>query len=130
MLRLASTFSDVVLGPNNDGKFSVTKVGLAVSTLSTAQQALVLAAMKPWVTDTDDATAAMLLATYQGELADTYIAYSGTATLANNADYVRIDGPSAWIEFVCQSGVVFPAQIHYHSAWRDHTRDYGNSFTF
>ncbi|MGI4886945.1 MAG: DUF3500 domain-containing protein [Janthinobacterium lividum] len=128
--KLGQTFSDVVLGPNNDGKFPATKVGVAVSTLSTAQQALVLAAMKPWVTDTDDVTAATLLATYQSELANTYIAYSGNATLANNADYVRIDGPSVWIEFVCQSGVVYQNQIHYHSVWRDHTRDYGNSFTF
>ena len=94
------------------------------------QQALVLAAMKPWVVDTDDATAASLLATYQNELASTYIAYSGNASLTNNADYVRIDGPSVWIEFVCQLGVVYRNEIHYHSIWRDHTRDYGGSFTF
>lgn len=128
--KLSSTFSDVVLGPNNDGKFPATKVGLQVSTLSADQQALVLAAMKPWVQDTDDATAATTLALYQSELANTYIAYSGNATLANNADYVRIDGPHVWIEFVCQSGVVYQNQIHYHSIWRDHSTDYGGSFTF
>lgn len=128
--KLSSTFSDVVLGPNADGKFPTTKVGIQVSTLSTDQQALVLAAMKPWVVDADDATAASLLATYQSELANTYIAYSGNATLTANADYVRIDGPSVWIEFVCQSGVVYQSQIHYHSIWRDHTRDYGGNFTF
>jgi hypothetical protein len=128
--RLATTFSDVVLGPNQDGKFPATKLGLPVSSLSAAQQALVLAAMRPWVQDADDATAASLLATYQGELANTYIAYSGNATLAANADYVRIDGPSAWIEFVCQSGVVYRNEIHYHSVWRDRARDYGASFTF
>ncbi|UFH54176.1 DUF3500 domain-containing protein [Spirosoma sp. KNUC1025] len=128
--KLSSTFSDVLLGPTNDGKFPATKVGLKVSSLSTDQQALILAAMKPWVLDTDDATAASLLATYQNELADTYIAYSGNASLSSNADYVRIDGPSVWIEFVCQSGVVYQNQIHYHSIWRDHTRDYGGNFTF
>lgn len=128
--KLSSTFSDVVLGPNNDGKFPTTKVGIQVSTLSTAQQALVLAAIKPWVLDADDATATSLLATYQSELANTYVSYSGNATLANNADYVRIDGPSVWVEFVCQSGVVFQNQIHYHSIWRDHSRDYGGNFTF
>lgn len=128
--KLSSTFSDVVLGPGSDGKFPATKLGVQVSSLSTAQQALVLAAIKPWVLDADDATAASLLATYQNELASTYISYSGNATLAANADYVRIDGPSVWIEFVCQSGVVFQNQIHYHSIWRDHTRDYGGNFTF
>ena len=128
--KLSSTFNDVVLGPTNDGKFPATKVGIQVSTLSADQQALVLAAMKPWVQDTDDATAASLLTIYQNELANTYIAYSGNPTLTANADYVRIDGPSVWIEFVCQSGVVYQNQIHYHSIWRDHTRDYGGNFTF
>ncbi len=128
--KLSSTFSDVVLGPNADGQFPTTKVGLAVSSLSSDQQALVLAAMKPWVQDADDATAAGLLSTYQNELSQTYIAYSGTGTLSSNADYVRIDGPGVWIEFVCQSGVVYQNQIHYHSIWRDHTRDYGGNFTF
>jgi hypothetical protein len=128
--KLSATFSDVVLGPDNDGKFPATKVGIKVSSLTTDQQALVLAAMKPWLQDTDDATATDLLATYKSELDNTYIAYSGNATLTANADYVRIDGPSVWIEFVCQTGVVYPTQIHYHSVWRDHTRDYGGSFAF
>jgi hypothetical protein len=128
--KLSATFSDVLLGPSGDGKFPVTKLGLAVSTLSEAQKLLVLEAMKPWVKDADDATAASLLAIYQNELNGTYISFSGNATLSNNADYVRIDGPSVWIEFVCQSGVVFQNQIHYHSVWRDHTRDYGGNYTF
>ena len=128
--KLNTTFSDVVLGPNEDGQFPATKVGVAVSSLSSDQQALVVAAMKPWVNDADDATAASLLATYQNELSQTYIAYSGTGTLSTNADYVRIDGPSVWIEFVCQNGVVYQNQIHYHSVYRDHTRDYGGNFTF
>jgi hypothetical protein len=85
--------------------------------------------MKPWLQDVDDASGTSLLATYEGELDQTYIAYSGNTTLANHADYVRIDGPSVWIEFVCQNGVVY-SEIHYHAVYRDHTRDYGNSFTF
>ncbi len=127
--KLSSTFSDVVLGPGADGEFPATKVGLAVSTLTTTQKALVMAAIKPWLQDVDDATGTSLLATYESELDQTYIAYSGNATLANHADYVRIDGPSVWIEFVCQNGVVY-SEIHYHAIYRDHTRDYGNSFTF
>jgi hypothetical protein len=131
--RLSSTFSDVVLGPNQDGKFPATKVGLACNTLTSAQQALVMAAMDPWLNDVDSTTAATLRAIYQSELSGTYIAYTGNGTsgsassfLNANTNYVRIDGPSVWIEFVCQTGVVFRSQIHYHTVWRDHTRDYGN----
>ncbi|GGO30090.1 DUF3500 domain-containing protein [Deinococcus humi] len=128
--KLSQTFSDVLLGPKQDGKFPATKAGLKVGSLSTAQKALVLAAMKPWVQDADATTAAALLATYESELNDTSIAYSGHASLSTNADYVRIDGPSVWIEFVCQNGVVYSSQLHYHTVWRDHTRDYGASFSF
>ena len=137
--KVSSTFSDVVLGPGSDGKFPATKVGIAGSALTSAQQALVIAAMKPWVYDTDDATAATTIATYTTDLASTYISYgsntagtSGDAStfFITNTDYVRIDGPHVWIEFVCQTGVVFPTQIHYHSIWRDHTSDYGGNFTF
>jgi Protein of unknown function (DUF3500) len=49
--------------------------------------------------------------------------FQGNATFSANVDYVRIDGPSVWIELVCQSGVVF-SSIHYHAVYRDHTRDY------
>ncbi len=126
--KLSTTFSDVLLGPGQDGKFPSTKVGIKCSTLSADQQALVLAAMRPWVQDADDATAASLLATYTNQLADTYVSYSGTGLFTTNADYARIDGPNVWIEFVCQTGVVYRTQNHYHSIWRDHARDYGGNF--
>ena len=122
--KLSATFSDVSLGPNKDGQFPATKVGVAVSSLTDAQKLLVLAAMKPWTQDVDDATGSAMLKTYENELSGTYIAYSGNAALINHADYVRIDGPSVWVEFVCQSGVVYQNEIHYHSVYRDHTRDY------
>ncbi|WP_146009572.1 DUF3500 domain-containing protein [Deinococcus planocerae] len=128
--KLSQTFSDVLLGPNQDGKFPETKVGVRVGTLSAAQKARVLAAIRPWVRDADDATAARLLAVYEKELDQTYISYSGNPTLTKNADYARIDGPSVWIEFACQNGVVYRSQIHYHTIWRDHTRDYGGEYTF
>ncbi|MDO7844857.1 DUF3500 domain-containing protein [Hymenobacter sp. M29] len=125
--RLSQSFNDVVLGPNGNGQFPATKVGLAVNTLTAAQQALVTEAMRPWVQDSDDATAASLMTTYTNELAGTYIAYAGTGNLTTNGDYVRIDGPTVWIEFICQNGVVLSG-IHYHTVWRDHARDYGGNF--
>lgn len=126
--KLSQTFNDVLLGPNGNGQFPTTKVGLPVSSLPAAQQALVLEAMKPWVQDSDDATAASLLAIYQNQLANTYIAYSGTGQFTTSGDYARIDGPNVWIELACQGGVVYRNQIHYHTVWRDHARDYGGNF--
>ena len=126
--KLSQTFSDVVLGPGSDGKFPATSVGLQCSQLNSTQQALVVAAMAPWVKDVDDATGAALLNYYQSQLANTYISYSGTGLFTSNADYARIDGPNAWIEFVCQTGVVFRSNIHYHSIYRDRARDYGGNF--
>jgi hypothetical protein len=124
--NLSTSFSDVLLGPGEDGQFPSTKQGLRVGELNESQKALVLAALKPWAYDIDNATAARILSTYEQELDDTYIAYSGNSSLSNHADYVRIDGPSVWIELVCQSGVVYSDQVHYHSIWRDHSLDYGS----
>lgn len=127
--KISTSYSDVVLGPGNDGKFPDTKVGLSVSGLSTTQKELVLAAMNAWVGDIEDEASAKLMDIYESELDATYIAYSGNASLTNHADYVRIDGPSVWIEFICQNGVVLSG-IHYHTVYRDHTRDYGGNFSF
>jgi hypothetical protein len=122
--KLTTTFGDVLLGPGKDGQFPATKLGLAVSTLTDAQKQLVLAAIRPWTQDVGDAFGAALLAIYTNELNSTYISYSGNITMATNADYARIDGPSVWIEFACQSGAVIRSDIHYHTIFRDHTRDY------
>lgn len=127
--KISQTFSDVLLGPGNDGEFPSTKVGLSASGLTSSQKALIMDAMEAWVGDAADDAATELLDIYESELDDTYIAYSGNASLTNHADYVRIDGPSVWIEFVCQNGVIFSA-IHYHTVYRDHTRDYGGNFNF
>ncbi|MEU6194787.1 DUF3500 domain-containing protein [Streptomyces sp. NPDC047061] len=128
--ELSESFSDVLLGPDDDGAFPTTKEGLSVGDLTDAQQQLVLDAIEPWVDVADDTTAASTLSTYKSELDETYISYSGTTALDTQGDYVRIDGPGVWIEFVCQDGVVYTSQIHYHSVYRDHNTDYGGEFTF
>lgn len=126
--KLNQRFDDVLVGPGHDNQFPAQKVGLAGSALMAPQRQLLLAAMKPWVQDADDATAARLLADYAAQLPGTHIAFSGTGTFTAEGDYVRLDGPGVWIELVCQGGIVYRDQIHYHSIWRDHTRDYGGNF--
>jgi hypothetical protein len=132
--KISSTFSDCLMVPGSTtNTFPTTKQGIKVSALSSAAQAKVLAAMMPWINDVDATAAAAFTTIYQNELANTYVTYAsntsavaGTASsfLTTNTDYVRIDGPSVWIEFICQTGVVISSQIHYHTVMRDHTRDY------
>lgn len=125
--KLSGTYSDLVLGPGQDGKFPSTKSGLQVSSLSADKQTLVLNAIKLYVNDLDATTAATILAKYTSELASTYITYSGTTGVATQNDYVRIDGPSVWIEFSYQGGVIIKNTPHPHSVWRDHSGDYGGN---
>jgi hypothetical protein len=132
--KISGTYSDCLMVPGSTtNTFPSTKVGIQVSSLSSTAQANVLLAMARWVNDLDSASAAAFMTIYTNELASTYISYasntsgvSGSASsfFTTNTDYVRIDGPSIWIEFICQTGVVYPSQIHYHSVFRDHSRDY------
>ncbi len=126
--KLSTSFGDIVLGPGKDKQFPATKVGVAVSMLSDAQKALVLAAMRTYVQDLDAETAQCLMNTYQNELNGTFIAFAGNAGITAQNDYVRIDGPSIWIELFYAGGIIYRNQPHVHSIYRDRTRDYGGSF--
>ena len=138
--KLSQTFGDTTMSPGEsnggNGTFPSVKVGIAVSALDATQKQLVLDAMKPWVRDMDDTVAANLLGIYQSELDATFIAFTGSGVsgdassfLNANTNYARIDGPSVWIEFACQNGAVIRNQIHYHTVWRDHLRDYGKDLS-
>ena len=132
--KISGTFSDCLMIPGSTtNTFPTTKEGIQVSSLSSTAQANVLAAMQRWVEDVDSSTAAAFMEIYTSELSSTYVCYASNTSGASgstssffttNTDYVRIDGPSIWIEFICQTGVVYPSQIHYHSVFRDHSRDY------
>ena len=132
--KISGTFSDCLMVPGSTSNtFPSTKQGIQVSSLSTTAQAAVWAAMQPWINDVDSTQAATIRAAYLSELSNTYVCYasntSGTSGNASsffttNTDYVRIDGPNVWIEFICQTGVVISNQIHFHTVMRDHTRDY------
>jgi hypothetical protein len=128
--KLSESFSDVLLGPGEDGQFPETKEGIKAGSLSPKQKKLVLEAIHPWIADVNDTTAKQLMKTYAHELDQTFVAYSGGTGLDTQGDYVRIDGPSVWIEFVCQNGFVYQDKVHYHTVYRDHTRDYGSEFSF
>ena len=124
--HLTTTFSDIILGPQDDWIFPTTKLGLQANSLTSVQKQLILNAIATYVNDVDDTSASVFMAQYTAEIDNTYIAYSGTATLNNQNDYVRIDGPSVWIEYSTQNGIILSPK-HPHSVWRDHTKDYGGT---
>ena len=126
--KLNAVYSDLLLTPGKDWAFPTTHEGVPVSSLSAAEKTLVLTAIASYVNDIADADAKTILARYQSELPTTYVAYSGTTALTEQNDYIRIDGPSVWIEFSMQHGIVLSGN-HPHSVWRDRNSDYGGTKT-
>jgi hypothetical protein len=124
---LSGTFNDLVLTPGKDWQFPTTKSGIACSALDATQKALVLAAIKTYVDDIDTANARTILAKYSNELNQTYVGFAGTGAMATQGDYVRIDGPSVWIEYSTQGGIIIRGTPHPHSVWRDRVSDYGGT---
>jgi Protein of unknown function (DUF3500)/Secretion system C-terminal sorting domain len=122
--KVTTTFNDIVLGPQKDWQFPTTKLGIKCSQLTTAQKNLVLAGIRTYVEDVDPANAASIMAIYTSQINDTYVAYSNTAALSAQRDYIRIDGPRVWIEYSTQNGIVLSG-THPHSVWRDRVSDYG-----
>ena len=124
--RLAQTYTDIVVGPQRDDIFPSIYAGVRVGDLSQAKRELVARAIETYVRDIDPPDAETILARYRAELPETYVAYSGTPALNAGNDYVRIDGPSVWIELSMQPGRSVPG-IHPHSVWRDRKADYGGN---
>jgi Protein of unknown function (DUF3500) len=123
---LKGTYTDIVAGPQKDDAIPMVSEGLKLGEATPEVQALVLAAVETYVRDVTDADADAIMAKYKAEIADTYIGFTGTPTVNAENDYVRIDGPSVWIEFSMQPGRSLPG-VHPHSVWRDKTADYGGN---
>lgn len=122
--KSSSSFNDIVLGPGKDNVFPTAKLGIKVSALSAAQKALVLNAIKTYTNDLNAEDEAVILGRYQAELDNTYVVYAGSGTMETKGDYIRIDGPSVWIEYNTQGGIIIKNENHPHSVWRDRKGDY------
>ncbi|HEY0426395.1 MAG TPA: DUF3500 domain-containing protein [Pyrinomonadaceae bacterium] len=123
---LGQTFTDIIAGPQKDKNFPSAPSGIRVGNLSREKQALVVKAIETYVGDIDDADSRVIMEKYKNESADTYIAYSGTTGLNTVNDYVRIDGPSVWIEISMQRAASWNG-VHPHTVWRDKNTDYGGN---
>jgi hypothetical protein len=113
--------SDLVLGPGQDGR-TIQPEGLRASTLSPAQQDVLMEIVREWAGIANDAYAAPRLADIRASLAQTVFAWSGPTT-PGSAAYFRIHGPALVIEFAPQRDV-----DHIHTIYRDPTNDYGAAF--
>ena len=122
----SGTFDDLLMGPGKDtGNFPDAE-GLESSTLDETQRAAIMTAIEAYVGDIDDEAAAALMAKYEAELDDTRIGWANATGPTDESSYIRIDGPSVWIELINTRSRSTP-DIHYHSVYRDKTNDYGSS---
>ncbi|WP_258546845.1 DUF3500 domain-containing protein [Psychromonas sp. B3M02] len=124
--KLEGTYRDILAGPQADDAIPEEQEGLSVSQLTNTQKVLLLKAIATYVEDINAIDAKKYMDKYREELDDTVIGYSGTTDLNSEDDYVRVDGPSLWIEFSLQSNKSTNEKgNHPHSVWRDKTDDYG-----
>ncbi|WP_045877234.1 DUF3500 domain-containing protein [Pseudofrankia sp. DC12] len=122
----SGTFDDLVMGPGKDSGTFPASEGLLVSQLSADQQKLVIAAIQAYVGDLNAPAATKLMAKYESELGQTRIGWSSNTSPSGENSYIRIDGPSVWIEFINTRSQSTP-DIHFHTVYRDKTNDYGSS---
>ncbi len=118
---IGSSFIDLILGPGKDGK-SLQPEGIQASSLSAAQQTLLLDLVATRVGILNDEDAAVKMAEIKANIAKTYFAWAGPTT-AGSAAYFRITAPTLILEFAPQRGD--DANNHVHSMYRDPTNDYG-----
>ncbi|MCY1530119.1 hypothetical protein D9M68_652950 [compost metagenome] len=131
--RLATASTELRMGKGKEGEFPATRSGVKLSEASAATRNRFITGLYPWLDDYSYDLRTKLLNVYTNEMNETYISYSGnsTATSGNpgsfliaDGDYVRIDGPSVWIEFIVKKGNVFVNDYKYQSVYRDRSRDY------
>lgn len=123
---LSGTYTNILAGPQQDDAIPAVQEGLRLQEASPEVQSLVLAAIETYVRDVNETGADVIMAKYQDELGDTFLGFAGTRSVDAENDYIRIDGPSIWIEFSLQPGRSIPG-IHPHSVWRDKSADYGGN---
>jgi hypothetical protein len=113
---------DLVLGPGQDGK-TLQAEGIAGSSLSATQQALLLEVIAERVGILNEDDANVKMEGIKANIAKTYFAWSGGTTVGSAA-YFRVTAPTLLLEFSPQS-MGGDATNHVHSMLRDPTNDYG-----
>ncbi|MCI0463111.1 MAG: DUF3500 domain-containing protein [Gemmataceae bacterium] len=115
---LKAKAGNLVLGPGQDGKV-LKPQGVKGSSLTPAQQGMLLDLIGEWVSMVPADDAAARMAEIKAKVADTYFAWSGP-TAPGSAAYFRVQGPTVVIEYAPQGST-----DHLHTVIRDPTNDYG-----
>ncbi len=115
--------SDLVLGPGEDGRV-LEPEGLPASKMTADQQALLLDLVRQWVGIANEGAAEARMSEIEGNLAETYFAWSGPTTNGEPI-YYRITGPTLHIEFAHEEEPPPGGILHVHTIYRDPTDDYG-----
>lgn len=111
--------ADLVLGPGQDGR-TIQPEGVVASSLTAAQQTMLVELIQEWAGIMADAYATARMAEIKANLPQTYFAWSGPTANGSPA-YFRIQGPTLVIEYAPQGGSI----DHIHTIYRDPTNDYG-----
>jgi hypothetical protein len=122
----SGTFDDLLMGPGKDSGVFPAAEGIKVSRLNADQKKLVLAAIEAYADDLSTDAATKLMAKYTSELDATTIGWANNTGPNDESSYLRIDGPSVWIEFINTRSQSTP-EIHFHTVYRDKTNDYGST---
>ena len=122
----SGTFDDLLMGPGKDTGVFPAPEGMLVAQLDDARKQTVMAAIQAYAGDLNTTAATKLIDKYRAELDETRVGWSSNTGPADENSYIRIDGPSVWIEFINTRSRSTP-DIHYHSVYRDKTDDYGSS---
>jgi hypothetical protein len=104
--------ADLVLGPGQDGR-TIQPEGLRASSMTPAQQAMLLGLIEEWAGIMTEAYAGPRMTEITRNLPQTWFAWSGPTT-NGSAAYFRVQGPTIVIEYAPQGGV-----DHIHTIYRD-----------
>ncbi|MEM7117609.1 MAG: DUF3500 domain-containing protein [Chloroflexota bacterium] len=117
---------EVYAGAGQDGYVPPFE-GSNIGTWTDGQQAMLWDLVNLWIGILPDEAAASKLAEAQLDWDETHFAWHG-ATDGTGSIYYRIQGPRLLIEFSIQGNIGDDAG-HYHSVYRDTTREYGSNLT-
>lgn len=124
--RLEGTYREILAGPQADDAIPEQQEGLNVSALNDSQKQLLLNVIETYVGDINEADAKNYMEKYVAQLPETVLGFTGTLAVNSEDDYIRIHGPSLWIEFSLESNKSTEKEgNHPHSVWRDLNDDYG-----
>ena len=118
--------NDVVTGPGRDG-LVLPMVGVSGSKMTPQQKALLVKAIRKWVSVQPDENASERMKEIARDIDQTSFAWIGNDEVNTDA-YFRIQGPAVIIELLSTEGNVGDSAnglSHYHTMYRNPKLDYG-----